>query len=150
MTATDVSDTLELALQAADLDEASVRHRTRLLSDNGPCYIASALGTWLEDQVMGHTRGKSYHPMTQGKIERYHRSMKNQVLLENYYRPGDLDARVTDFVDHYNHRRYHESLDNPTPADVCFGRGRAILDRRARTKRKTMALRRQLHQKAAA
>jgi len=150
MTATDVSDTLEMALQAASLDQASVQHRPRLLSDNGPCYVASVLGRWLEDQGMGHTRGKPYHPMTQGKIERYHRSMKNQVLLENYYLPGDLEARVADFVDHYNHRRYHESLDNLTPADVYFGRGQTILDRRARTKRKTLALRRQLHQKAAA
>ncbi len=76
--------------------------------------------------------------------------MKNQVLLENHYLPGDLEARVAAFVDHYNHRRYHESLDNLTPADVYFGRGQAILDRRAKTKRKTIALRRQLYQKAAA
>jgi putative transposase len=39
-------------------------------------------------------------------------------LLENYYLPGDLEARIDAFVDHYNHRRYHESLDNLTPADV--------------------------------
>jgi len=150
MTATDVSDTLELALQAANLDQASVQHRPRLLSDNGPCYVASTLGAWLKDQGMGHTRGKPYHPMTQGKIERYHRSMKNQVLLENYYLPGDLEDRVADFVDYYNQQRYHESLNNLTPADVYFGRGQAILARRARTKRKTMTLRRRLHQKTAA
>ena len=150
MTATDVSDTLVLALKAAGLDQATVQHRPRLLSDNGPCYVASALGDWLEEQGMGHTRGKPYHPMAQGKIERYHRSMKNQVLLENYYLPGDLEARVAAFVDHYNHRRYHESLDNLTPADVYFGRGQAILDRRATTKRETMELRRGLHQKAVA
>ena len=41
---------------------------------------------------MTHTRGKPYHPMTQGKIERYHRSLKNQILLENYYLPGQLEA----------------------------------------------------------
>ena len=150
MTATDVSDTLALALQAASLDQATAQQRPRLLSDNGPCYVASALGDWLEEQGMGHTRGKPYHPMTQGKIERYHRSMKNRVLLENYYLPGDLETRVAAFVDHYNHRRYHESLDNLTPADVYFGRRQAILDRRATTKRETMELRRRLHQKAAA
>ena len=78
---------------------------------------------------MAHTRGRPYHPMTQGKIERYHRSLKNQILLENYYLPGELKERLAEFVDYYNTRRYHESLDNLTPADVYFGRGQAILKR---------------------
>ena len=72
---------------------------------------------------MTHTRGKPYHRMTQGKIERYHRSLKNQLLLENYYLPGQLEARLAEFVGFYNTRRYHESLGNLTPADVYFGRG---------------------------
>ncbi len=72
---------------------------------------------------MTHTRGRSYHPMTQGKIERWHRSMKNQILLENYYLPGELEERICQFVDYYNHERYHESLNNLTPADVFYGRG---------------------------
>jgi len=62
------------------------------------------------------------HPQTQGKIERWHETFKNRILLENYYLPGDLEARIDAFVYHYNHRRYHESLDNLTPADVYFGR----------------------------
>jgi len=151
MTATDVSDTLELALQAAGLDQAApAQQRPRLLSDNGPSYVSSELGEWLQAQGMDHTRGKPYHPMTQGKIERYHRSMKNQVLLDNYYLPGDLEARLAAFVDYYNHDRYHESLDNLTPADVYFGRGQAILERRARIKRKTLDMRRKLHRELAA
>ena len=77
---------------------------------------------------MRHTRGKPYHPMTQGKIERWHLSLKSRILLENYYLPGDLERAVAGFVDHYNHRRYHESLDNLTPADVYFGRGQRILE----------------------
>ena len=81
------------------------------------------VGDWLEDQGEGYTRGKPYHPMTQGKIERYHRSMKNRVLLESYYILGDQQARVAKFFDHYNHRRYHESLNNLSPADVYFGYG---------------------------
>jgi transposase InsO family protein len=76
--------------------------------------------------------------------------MNNWVLVEKRYLPGDPEARVADFVDYYDHQRYHESLDNLTPADLYFGRGQAILAGRARTKRKTMALRRQLHQKTAA
>ena len=88
--------------------------------------------------------------MTQGKIERYHRSMKNHVLLENYYLPGQLENRLTAFVDYYNHARYHESLDNLTPADVYFGRGQAALEHRARIRQKTMAMRRSLHQQLVA
>ena len=120
------------------------------MSDKGPCYLASELAQWLEDQGMGHTRGRPYHPMTQGKIERYHRSMKNRILLEHYCLPGELEARVAAFVEHYNHERYHESLDNLTPADVYFGRGQAIWERRARIKKRTLTKRRKLHQQLAA
>ena len=62
---------------------------------------------WLEERGMRHTRGKPYHPMTQGKIERYHRSMKNQILLENYYLPGELESAIIGFVSYYNYERYH-------------------------------------------
>jgi putative transposase len=61
-----------------------------------------------------------------------------------------MEAQIAAFIDHYNHRRYHESLDNLTPADVYFGRGQAILLERARIKRNTIAQRRLLHQKIAA
>jgi transposase InsO family protein len=89
--------------------------------------------------------------MTQGKIERWHRSLKNQVLLENYYLPGDLKARIGEFVNCYNTERYHESLDNLTPEDVYTGREQSILERRRRIKRKTIEKRRRLccRQKAA-
>jgi putative transposase len=105
MTATDVSDTLALALRSSGLERVRVRHRPRLLSDNGPSYLSTQLGSWLTEHGMTHTRGKPYHPMTQGKIERYHRSMKNQILLENYYLPGQLEQRLAEFVDYYNLRR---------------------------------------------
>jgi putative transposase len=67
-------------------------------------------------------RSASCHPQTQGKIERWHQTLKNRILLENYYLPGDLEAKIDKFVYHYNHRRYYESLDNLTPTDVYFGR----------------------------
>lgn len=70
--------------------------------------------------------------MTQGKIERWHLSLKSRILLENYCLPGDLERSVADFVEHYNHRRYDESLDNLTPANVYFGKGSRILQRRER------------------
>ena len=63
---------------------------------------------------------------------------------------GDLEAQIEDFVGHYNHRRYHESLKNLTPADVYFGRGQTILLQRERIKRKTIEHRRLQHRKAAA
>jgi transposase InsO family protein len=150
MTATDVSDTLAMALRSSGLERVRVRHRPRLLSDNGPSYLSAQLGSWLAEHGMTHTRGKPYHPMTQGKIERYHRSMKNQILLENYYLPGQLEQRLAEFVDYYNSRRYHESLGNLTPGDVYFGRGQAILTRREKTKLKTIELRRRLHHQTAA
>jgi transposase InsO family protein len=150
MTATDVSDTLAMALRNSGLERVRVRHRPRLLSDNGPSYVSAQLGSWLAEHGMTHTRGKPYHPMTQGKIERYHRSMKNQILLENYYLPGQLEQRLAEFVDYYNLQRYHESLNNLTPADVYFGRGQTILTRREKIKLKTIELRRRLHHQTAA
>lgn len=149
MGADDVTDTLELALQTSDLDGALPQHRPRLLSDNGPSYVAGDLSDWLESQGMKHTRGKPYHPMTQGKIERWHLSLKSRILLENYYLPGDLERAIADFVEYYNHRRYHESLDNLTPADVYFGRGARILQRRKEIKRRTIEQRRKAHYQAA-
>jgi len=150
MTATDVADTLTLALRSSGLERVRVRHRPRLLSDNGPSYLSGQLASWLADHAIDHTRGKPYHPMTQGKIERYHRSMKNQILLENYYLPGQLEARLAEFVAYYNTRRYHESLRNLAPADVFFGRGQAILTRRENIKLKSIDLRRRLHHASAA
>ena len=150
MAVSDVTDTLDLALQSSGLDPTAIQTRPRLLSDNGPSYIAKDLADWLEGQGMSHTRGAPYHPMTQGKIERWHQTLKNRILLENYYLPGDLKCAITGFVDQYNHRRYHESLDNLTPADVYFGRGENILDMRKEIKRKTIEQRRRNHFKRAA
>lgn len=79
---------------------------------------------------------------TQGKIERWHQTMKNRVLLENCFLPGDLERQIGAFVDYYNTRRYHESLGNLTAADVYFGRAEQILKRREEIKRKIMLTRR--------
>jgi transposase InsO family protein len=145
MAASDVSDTLDYALNFTGLDQVKVKHKPRLLSDNGPSYIASDLADYLDNKGMDHTRGRPYHPQTQGNIERWHRSLKNQILLENYYLPGDLEQRIGEFVDYYNHERYHESLNNLTPADVYYGRGQQVLDRREQIKLNTLAMRRKMH-----
>ncbi len=146
----DVTDTPDRALQASGCDQATVVHKPRLLSDNGASYISGELAEWLEDQQMEHVRGAPYHPQTQGKIERWHQTLKNRILLENYFLPGDLEQQIDAFVEHYNNRRYHESLQNLTPADVYFGRGQTILEQRERIKRKTIETRRLLHRKSAA
>jgi putative transposase len=150
MKAGDVTDTLEDALLVSGCDQARVIHKPRLLSDNGSSYISGDLATFLDDKGMEHVRGAPHHPQTQGKIERWHQTLKNRILLENYYLPGDLQAAIERFVEHYNHRRYHESLNNLTPADVYFGRGQTILLERKRIKRQTMQTRRLIHHQKAA
>ncbi|MCP4995964.1 MAG: IS3 family transposase, partial [Gammaproteobacteria bacterium] len=145
MGASDVADTLDDALNFTGLDQVKVRHKPRLLSDNGPCYISGELSGYLQENGMTHTRGRPYHPQTQGKIERWHRTMKNQILLNNYYLPGELREHLQRFISYYNHDRYHESLNNLTPADVFYGRGQEILDQRGVIKLNTLAMRRKMH-----
>ena len=89
-----------LQSQASGLDQINVAHRPRLLSDNGPSYVLVELAAWLDKQDMPHIRGAPYHPMTQGKIERWHLTLKNRILLENYYLPGQLEARIEAVVAH--------------------------------------------------
>ena len=99
---------------------------------------------------MDHVRGAPLHPQTQGKIERWHQTLKTRILLENYYLPGDLEQKIGNFVAYYNHLRYHESISNLTPADVYFGRGKTILLERERIKRDTIKTRRLQHRGKAA
>jgi putative transposase len=150
MRAEDVTATLGMALGAAALDKSKVCHRPRLLSDNGSSYVSDDLAKWLNAHNMDHVRGAPYPPMTQGKIERWHQTLKNRILLENYYLPGDLENQIEAFVADYNHRRYHESIANLTPADVYFGRGQTVLLQRERIKRQTIAQRRLHHKRQAA
>ena len=150
MKAADVTDMLDLALQASGCGQATVLHKPRLLSDNGSSYVAADLADYLDDKGMDHVRGAPHHPQTQGKIERWHQTMKNRVLLENYFLPGDLERQIGAFVDHYNNHRYHESLDNLTPADVYHGRGAKTLKMREEIKKQTIRKRWLQHQAAAA
>ena len=150
MRAEDVTDTLELALQASGCDHIHVVHKPRLLSDNGSSYVSGDLAEWLQDKGMKHSRGAPYHPQTQGKIERWHQTLKNRILLENYFLPSDLEAQIKALVGHFNDRHYHESLSNVTPSNVYFGRDKAILQQRERIKRKTFEARRLHHSTHAA
>ena len=89
-----MTETLDLARARAGVDRVRVVHRPRLLSDNGPCYLSQELADYLDTHGLAHTRGAPYHPMTQGKIERYHRSMKNVVKLEQYFWPVETPTRA--------------------------------------------------------
>ncbi len=92
----------------------------------------------------------AFFSQTQGKIERWHQTLKNRILLENYFLEGELEAAIAAFIDHYNNQRHHESIGNVTPADVYFGRGETILAERRRIKQKTIQKRRLNHQRQAA
>ena len=138
MATTDVKELLELAVQITGVDRVAVHHRPRLLSDNGPAYVSQELATYLATKGMTQTHGAPYHPMTQGKIERYHRSMKNEINLQKYYLPWELEHEIARFVRYYNNERYHESLDNVTPADVYYGRHTEIITRREQLKLQTL------------
>ena len=94
---------------------------------------------------MKQVHGKPMHPQTQGKIERYHRTMKNVVKLNHFYHPEELIEALKKFVENYNNKRYHESLENLTPADVYFGRSEQILEKRRQIKSDSIHKRRQLY-----
>lgn len=147
MSSEDVQEVLNVALEKTKVDHVNLKTKPRLLTDNGPCYLSKDLEKYLSDNNMKHTRGRPYHPQTQGKIERFHRSMKNIVKLNHYYTKWDLEQAIAQYIDHYNNERYHESLDNVTPADVYFGRHKEILTKRDKIKTLTMAKRRKLNLK---
>ena len=141
MSAPDVMRTVEQARLISGLDQ-----KPRLLSDNGSCYISSDLKSFLDKRGIEQVHGRPGHPQTQGKIERYHRSMKNVVKLDHYYSPEELKRAIADYVHYYNFERYHESLSNLRPADFYFGQEENLLKQRKKIKHKTMKLRRAEYQ----
>lgn len=143
--ATDVQETLQLAVDRTGIVQVRVKHRPRLLSDTGPAFIAEALADYLKPLDIQQVHGRARHPQTQGKIERYHRSMKSVVKLNTFYFPWELEQAIVDFVAYYNHERYHESLDNVTPADVFFGRQQEVFTQREIIKQQTLQQRRRQH-----
>ncbi|SPF49812.1 Helix-turn-helix, Fis-type protein [Candidatus Desulfosporosinus infrequens] len=142
MAVQDVERSVDRALDIAGLQSGQ---RPKLLSDHGSCYIAAEFKEYLLSKGVKPIHGKINHPQTQGKIERYHRSMKNIVNLDHYYCPDELIEAVGNFVNYYNYKRYHESLENVTPADVYWGKKEQILRRREKIKIQNMRLRRALY-----
>ena len=124
------------------------KKRPKLLSDNGPCYVADGFDEYLDSIGIRHIKGRKLHPQTQGKIERYHRTMKNVIKLEHYFIPDQLRAKIKEFVNYYNNERYHEAINNLTPADVYFRRDREILNKRRIIKKRTLEQRKKINQMA--
>lgn len=145
MKAEDAESTVRKALAFTNIPKAM---RPKLLSDNGSSYIAHEFKAFLKDENITPVHGRAMHPQTQGKIERYHRTMKNVVKLDHYYSPEELERALEKFVEHYNNHRYHESLKNCTPAQVYYHQAAAVLEKRKRTKVRTLRKRKAQNRKA--
>jgi len=145
MKSSDAENTINEAMLKSNLKQ---NEKPKLLSDNGSSYIASDFKSYLNKNEIKHIRGRVRHPQTQGKIERYHRSMKNVIKLDNYYSPMELEHALTQFVYYYNYQRYHESLNNTTPADMYYGRANRIIEQRKKIKQKTLTDRKNRYYKA--
>jgi len=147
MTADSLIDVVQLAVDTTGMGEVPIKDRTSLLSDNGSGYVSQAFGDYLGLVGIKHILASPFHPQTNGKIERYHRTIKGEINLVPHDMPSELRQAVEAFVEYYNHQRYHEALGNVTPADVYFGRKDGILARRKEAKQKTLQARKEHNRK---
>ncbi len=146
MTSDSFIEVIQDAVDLTGMTEVPLDDRTRLLSDNGPGYVSRAFGDYLRLVGIRHILASPYHPQTNGKIERYHQSIKREVNQVPYDVPRNLEAAISDFVSYYNNRRYHKALRNVTPADVLHGRREQILNERKEVKTQTLHRRKQYNQ----
>jgi putative transposase len=138
---------IQLAMEATGMTQAPPIERPVLLTDNGSGYISGVMEQYLRAHELRHIRTRSHHPQTTGKIERMHRTMKDEVALIVHTSPDELRAAIGRFVDYYNSQRYHEALGNVTPDDVWFGRREEILARRKALQIRTLVARREHYRK---
>jgi len=146
MTSDSFIEVVQDAVDLTGMTEVSLDDRTRLLSDNGPGYVSRAFGDYLRLVGIRHILASPYHPQTNGKIERYHQSIKRVVNQVPYDVPRNLEAAISDFVSYYNNRRYHKALGNVTPADVLHGRRDQILQERKEVQTQTLQRRKLYNQ----
>ena len=145
-TSNSLIEVVQDAIDETGMTEVPVERRTNLLSDNGAGYVSRSFQEYLSLVGIGHILSAPFHPQTNGKLERYHQSIKKEVNQLLYEYPGQLEKAITDFVDYYNHRRYHKALKNVTPADVLYGRREEILKRRKEVQLQTIHRRRAFNQ----
>jgi transposase InsO family protein len=142
MAAPSLIEVIQGAIDLTDMTDVPIEDRTTLLSDNGSGYLSRRFNQYLRLVGVKHIVAAPYHPETNGKMERYHRTVKGEINLLNYSTPSALEEAIRSFVDYYNHRRYHEALGNVTPHDVYTGRREQILELREELKRRTLRTRR--------
>ena len=142
MTSDSFIEVVQEAVDHTGMTEIPVADRTRLLSDNGSGYVSRAFNDYLHLVGIRHILAAPYHPQTNGKLERYHQSIKRDVNQVPYELPSDLEAAIAAFVTYYNFSRYHMALSNVTPADVLNGRREQILQRRREVQLRTIDRRR--------
>jgi putative transposase len=142
MAAGSLIDVVQKAVDMSGVTDVPVEDRTVLLSDNGPGYLSRQFGEYLILVGIRHIIASPYHPQTNGKMERYHRTIKGEITLLPYEMPSELQEVIRLFVEYYNYQRYHEVLGNVTPFDVYTGRHLEVLQRRKEAKKKTIEARR--------
>ena len=130
------------------MTDVPVEDRTVLLSDNGAGYISQQFNQYLRLVGIRHITASPFHPQTNGKIERYHRTLKGQINQVPYDMPGELKEAIKTFIEYYNYRRYHEGLGNVTPYDVYTGRHIEIIRKRKEVKNRTLEVRRDYNRTA--
>ena len=130
MTTDSLIEVVQEAVDTTSMTEVPVADRTSLLSDNGSGYVSRGFRDYLHLVGIKHILAAPFHPQTNGKLERYHQTIKRDVKQVPYQIPSDLEAAIAAFVAYYNYRRYHKALSNVTPADVLNGKRQQILQRR--------------------
>ena len=146
MSANSLIEVIQEAVDTTEMAEVPVENRTRLLSDNGAGYVCRAFRDYLHLVGIRHILAAPYHPQTNGKLERYHQSIKREVNQVPYEFPSQLEKAIANFVEYYNFHRYHKALGNVTPADVLHGRREEILQRRKEVQIQTINRRRDYNQ----
>jgi putative transposase len=142
MSANSLVEVVQEAVDATGMTDVPIEDRTNLLSDNGAGYVSRSFRDYLQLVGIRHILTAPFHPQTNGKLERYHQSIKKEVNQLLYEAPSQLEKAIIDFVDYYNYRRYHKALGNVTPADVLYGRREDILERRKEVQIQTINRRR--------
>ena len=138
MTAQSNSEVVQKAVEWTGQEQVPVEDRARLLTDRGPGYLAHAFEEYLKTLSIRHIYCAPHHPQTNGKLERFHETLKARLNLLVYASPENLRENMAQFIKFYNYQRYHEGIRNVTPADVYYGRRERILKRREVIKQQTI------------